>query len=219
MPPPAARTERSYHHGDLRARLLSSALETIECEGIAALSLRKLARDAGVSPAAPYHHFNVRAELLAAIIAEGHEILLARLQAAAADAPDPVAALRDILVAYATFAAEHPAHIRIMLRPELGDPAVHSEVAASGGASVELLCAAVEEAQRHGSLPPGDPEPLLHLFWSLAVGFVTLWVDGPVEARCHALGTTPPELIGSVAAAVEELMRGFGSDDRSPKPH
>jgi AcrR family transcriptional regulator len=197
----------SYHHGDLRGLLLTSALETIARDGVAAVSLRQLARDAGVTPAAPYHHFPDRAALLSAIIVDGHRLLLERLIKARDGAPDSVAALRDILVAYAAFAADHPAHIRIMLRPEVGDPARHPEVTAVGAEPVELLRTAVQNAQRDGALPPGDSDPMLHLFWSLAVGFVTLWVDGPIEARCSVIGTTPLELMRTVAAAVEELLR------------
>lgn len=94
-----------------------------------------------------------------------------------------------------------------MLRPEVGDPARHPEAAAAGTEPVELLRSAVQDAQRDGALPPGDPDPMLHLFWSLAVGFVTLWIDGPIEARCSVVGTTPLELMRTVAGAVEELLR------------
>jgi AcrR family transcriptional regulator len=122
-------------------------------------------------------------------------------------APDAVAALRDILVAYAGFAAEHPAHMRVMLRPELASPATYTEVTASSAAPIDLLRDTIIDAQRDGALPPGDPEPALHLFWSLAVGYVTLWLDGPVEARCLTLGTSPDEMIRRVAATVEQLLR------------
>lgn len=198
---------RPYHHGALRSQLIAAGLDVIANEGIGAVSLRRLARDAGVSSGAPYHHFADRAALFAAIIVDGHSQLLTGLEAARAAAPDAVTALRDLVIRYADFAVDHPAHIRVMLRPELADPATYPGVGASATGPVDLLRAAVIDAQRAGALPSGDPEPALHLFWSLAVGFVTLWVDGPVEARCTQLGTTPEQLIRRVAATVEGLLR------------
>ena len=78
MPP----TRTSYHHGALRETLLDATLRLIEAEGIAAVSLRRVAREAGVSPGAPYHHFADRADLLAALSARGYELLAADLAAA-----------------------------------------------------------------------------------------------------------------------------------------
>lgn len=137
----------------------------------------------------------------------GQRLPAERLQAACDDAPDAVAALRNLLVAYASFAAGYPAHIRVMLRPELAEPDTHPDVITAGAAPVELVRATVIAAQREGALSEGDPEPMVHLFWSLAVGYVTLWVDGPVEARCGELGTTPLEMMRQVATAVEGLLR------------
>jgi AcrR family transcriptional regulator len=198
---------RPYHHGALRARLLAAGLDLVAAEGVGALSLRRLARELGVSSGAPYHHFADRAALFAAIVVDGHAMLFSRLDAARAGSSDAVAALRALLVAYAGFAADHPAHLRVMLRPELADPAAHPEVTAAGARTIELLRSIILAAQQEGALAPGDPEPVLYMFWSLAVGFVTLWLDGPVQARCTAVGTTPSEMISRVASTVEALLR------------
>lgn len=210
MPPAvghATDPDRPYHHGALRAQLIAAGLDLIATEGVNALSLRRLAREAGVSSGAPYHHFTDRAGLFAAIISDGHQLLGARLEAARVAADDAISALRDMLVEYVGFAADHPAHMRVMLRPELAEPLVHTEVTASSVAPLEVLRAAVLAAQHEGAFPAGDAEPVLHVFWSLAVGYVTLWLDGPVEARCHALGVTPTQMISRVASTVEELLR------------
>ena len=66
---------RPYHHGDLRRALVDAARRLLEAEGPTALSLRAVAREAGVSPAAPYHHFKDKAELLDAVAHEGWEML------------------------------------------------------------------------------------------------------------------------------------------------
>ena len=104
-------TPRPYHHGDLRRAILNAALDVISADGPSALSLRDLARRAGVSHAAPAHHFKDRTGLLTAIAAEGYELLAATL----AEAAD----LKDAGVRYVRFAREHPAHFQVMFTPEL----------------------------------------------------------------------------------------------------
>lgn len=64
----------------------------------------------------------------------------------------------------------------------------------------------VEDCQREGSAPPGDPTALVAMVWALAVGIVTLWLDGPLEGRCVSLGTTPQELTGRIASLLENLL-------------
>jgi AcrR family transcriptional regulator len=106
--PPEA---RSYHHGDLRRALVEAARRLVESEGSAAMSLRAVAREAGVSPAAPYHHFKDKSELMDAVAAEGWALLSAELFEASKKNPDdPLAAG----VAYVLFARARPALYRTM---------------------------------------------------------------------------------------------------------
>src|SRR4051794_7988101 len=103
---------KPYHHGDLRRTLLASAVEVITERGVAALSLRDLARRAGVSHAAPTHHFTDRAGLLTAVAAQGWSLLAGALAAHTAD-------FTEAGVAYVVFAVEHPAHFAVMRSPDL----------------------------------------------------------------------------------------------------
>ncbi|MET8745293.1 TetR/AcrR family transcriptional regulator [Streptomyces sp. NPDC004728] len=147
-------SERTYHHGDLRRAVLTAALDVIRTEGPGALSLRDLARRAGVSHAAPAHHFRDRTGLLTAIATEGYE----RFADALADAPD----LRERGVRYVRFAVDHPAHFQVMFQPDLyraDDPGL---LAAKDRASAELLAGVAA--------------------WSLAHGFATLLLSGNLEA-------------------------------------
>lgn len=105
---------RPYHHGDLRRALVDAAMHIVEREGLAALSLRAVAREAGVSPAAPYHHFKDKQELMLAVGAMGFERLTAVMEKAKARAPDPKSALTAIGVAYVCFARQHPALYTLM---------------------------------------------------------------------------------------------------------
>jgi AcrR family transcriptional regulator len=113
MRDPKATHERSYHHGDLRRGLVHAARKVLEAEGPAALSLRAVAREAGVSPAAPYHHFKDKNELLDAIAHDGW-LLLDRKMSDAKSASAPAELLLSIGVAYVAFAREHPALYRVM---------------------------------------------------------------------------------------------------------
>src|ERR1700733_9370710 len=91
---------RPYHHGDLSRALVLAGRRILESDGPAALSLRAVAREAGVSPAAPYHHFKDKSELLEAVAGEGWHELGEAITEARANAPNPRAALTEIGVAY-----------------------------------------------------------------------------------------------------------------------
>ncbi|MFC8667437.1 TetR/AcrR family transcriptional regulator [Streptomyces sp. NPDC057199] len=178
----------AYHHGDLRRAIVTAALDVISAEGPSALSLRDLARRAGVSHAAPAHHFKDRTGLLTAIAAEGYGLLAATL----AEAAD----LKDAGVRYVRFAREHPAHFQVMFTPELlrGNDLELTTARALAG---ERLRDAVSEvstasevfaASAASAVPPEDGGADARLAgvaaWSLAHGFATLLLshnlDGPV---------------------------------------
>lgn len=175
-------SQRPYHHGNLRRAVLTAALDVIAADGPSALSLRDLARRAGVSHAAPAHHFTDRTGLLTAIATEGHVLLTQTL----ADAQD----LRDLGARYVRFAIEHPAHFQVMFRPELlrtDDPAL---VAARGGTAQRL---------RKGVAARGDTDLELAFMsaWSLAHGFATLLLAGNLDRPLG--GRDPEEVFHAVA--------------------
>jgi AcrR family transcriptional regulator len=105
---------RPYHHGDLRRALVDAARQLLERDGPNALSLRAVAREAGVSPAAPYHHFKDKSELLDAVAEQGWRLLSESVGATETG----LVALRDRIaevgLAYVSFAREHPALYRLM---------------------------------------------------------------------------------------------------------
>ncbi|MFI6651297.1 TetR/AcrR family transcriptional regulator [Streptomyces sp. NPDC050529] len=172
-------SDRTYHHGDLRRALLAAALDVIRTEGPAALSLRDLARRAGVSHAAPAHHFKDRIGLLTAIAAEGYGLFADAL----ADAPD----LRERGVRYVRFATEHPAHFQVMFQPDLHRADDPDLLAAKERATAELR-AGVTELPAAGR---GDDARLAGVAaWSLAHGFATLLLSGNLSG---AVGDRDPE--------------------------
>src|SRR5258706_1081474 len=101
-------------HGDLSRARVGAARRILESEGPAALSLRAVAREAGVSPAAPYHHFKDKCDLMDAVAHEGWEELGISIGKARATAPSAREALTNIGVAYVCFARDNPALYRVM---------------------------------------------------------------------------------------------------------
>src|SRR5437764_14891474 len=104
---------RSYHHGDLSRALVQAARRILESEGPSALSLRAVAREAGVSPAAPYHHFKDKGELLDAVAMEGWDMLDAVIAKSRAAAASPAQALDELGVSYVCFARDNPPPYRV----------------------------------------------------------------------------------------------------------
>jgi len=195
----------AYHHGDLRRALLEAAVRVVEKDGVAALSLQALARRAGVSSGAPYHHFESREQLLAEIAAEGFERLTAEMRSAAESAPgDARAQLEALGCGYVRFALAHRGHFRIMFRPELKEQlgqARREEILES----FAMLERAVARCQREGAAPAGDPRPLVLLAWSAVHGASALWIDGSLQdqalvADAHALEAMVSGTLGTLFA-------------------
>lgn len=152
--------DRRYHHGDLRAALLAQAEETLRVSGVDGLSLRELARAVGVSHGAPRRHFEDKAALLEALVAEGfHRLGAALAEAARADGRTFVATLNDVAVAYVRFATDNPALVDLMSTSRYLANA-SDELRAARDASFEPVAALVELGQSTGELVAGD---LLHI--------------------------------------------------------
>ena len=121
---PKAKKKGAYHHGDLRRALLDAALLMVDREGPKGLSLRAVARLAGVSPAAPYRHFSGKEGLLGAVAREGFIALAESMEAAGRENSGlALAEFRAIALAYVKFAAANPSHFRVMFGPEVSDRA------------------------------------------------------------------------------------------------
>ncbi len=173
----------AYHHGDLRRALIDAALEHIEREGPKELSLRAVARRAGVSSAAPYRHFASRDALLAAVAEEGFQTLADGIRKAAAAFPDdPLARLRESGVAYVLFAAAHPAHYSVMWAPGLFEQTAHPSFRAAANDALSLLFEAITDCQRAGLARPDPPAELAMVAWSGVHGLASLISNGQLKA-------------------------------------
>ncbi|MEV4123886.1 TetR/AcrR family transcriptional regulator [Nocardia sp. NPDC049707] len=197
-------TRTSYHHGALRDTLLAACLRLIETEGLGAVSLRRVAREAGVSTGAPYHHFADRSALLAALSTRGFRQLGSDMADARAAADTPLQALTALAETYVRFSQQNPGYFRLMFRPELSQPDKHPDARAAGDAAFDVLVGTITEAVAAGLLPADKADTLAVMWWSLAHGMASLWLDGQLEKRSTQLGTTVPTL-------VEDIMRTFAA--------
>ncbi len=189
MPParrarlPARRKKRAYHHRDLRNALIAAALEALPDVGAAGLSLRDIARRAGVSPAAPYHHFADKDALLAVIAGECAQHLLDALEAATAQAGgDQRRRFQLTGVAFVRFAVLHPGHFRALERPGVLAK-MPPEVRRRFDAFYAEEGRRMREAQRAGIIAPLPFDALILAATALVHGLAHMIVNGATEAR------------------------------------
>jgi AcrR family transcriptional regulator len=145
---------RPYHHGDLSRALIDAARRILEAEGPAALSLRAVAREAGVSPAAPYHHFKDKTELLEAVAYGGWDALGEAIVEARRTAAHPGEALSNIGLAYIHFARDNPALYRLMYDTSRDRVAMPEHIKEEDSGFAQVECALVEA----GADPDDDLE-------------------------------------------------------------
>jgi AcrR family transcriptional regulator len=191
----------AYHHGDLPAALLASVESAIADSGVSGVSLRDVARRAGVSHSAPAHHFGSKAGLLTAFAAAGYQLLAESVikEVAASDAADGAAELAAIGRGYVRFAVGHPAHFEVMFRLDALDPG-NAEFAAASEAAYGLLTATVERCRAAGRLHGRPPEVVAVSAWSLVHGLSALWISGRLSER---ITEQDPQRL---AAAVSDLF-------------
>lgn len=210
---PARAGKPAYHHGDLRRVLLDVSVELIATAGVEALSLREVARAAGVSPAAPYHHFASKAELLGAIAARGFTGLTAAMRqalGAMAEPDEPTGRLAALGSAYIEFARSHPTEFRLMFRPSLVRRA-DLPLDCDPTSSFSLLLDAVARVSRALPIDGVTPEALTLGAWSLVHGAAELLLDGPLVEVESRLPISPERVGPTVVGVLQSLLRSAGA--------
>jgi len=175
-----ARTRTRYHHGDLRRTLVEIALARVTGDGEAAVSLRSVAKEAGVSAMAVYRHFADLDALLSVVATRGFEQLALHLETAL-NRPKSKASKVEVLgLAYLDFAARYPGiYNLIFARPRFGT-AHDDELAATGRRAFGILVDAVRE-----SLPAkrkDKAKDLANVLWAALHGAATLTASGLMPA-------------------------------------
>ena len=177
----------TYHHGDLRAVILDEAARLVAERGADRVSLRELARAAGVSHAAPAHHFTDRRGLFTALATQGFLLLAEALIAARGR-------FADAALAYVRFAIEHPGHYQVMFNKSLLDTA-DSDLAAAEAAAGAELSRGVATLRDPGAV--ADPAGARLAAWSLVHGFSTLWLNDAVSAEVKR--SDPEQIVMRIA--------------------
>jgi AcrR family transcriptional regulator len=174
-------TPKPYHHGDLRAALLTAAEAELAERGVEGFSLRQVARRAGVSHAAPAHHFGDAGGLLTALATEGfRHFRAAQTAREAVAAPDPQSQLVAAGLGYVDFAMQRPALFRLLwgsARPDFTQP----DLAEAAREAFQHL---VDQAQAAGGRTVADESAV----WAVAHGLADLLSAG----RMRAVGSFPP---------------------------
>jgi AcrR family transcriptional regulator len=202
---------RGYHHGNLREALIAAALDLIAQKGPAGFTFAEAARQAGVSPAAPYRHFRDRDALMADVARRGFEEFEQRLAAAWDQGqPTPLAALERVGRAYLGFAREEPAYFSAMFESGLpiGEHRELNEAGDRAFAALRGACEAVVAAMPAGNRPPAMMMAL-HI-WSLSHGIASLFARG--DAARRTLPMSPEELL---EAATLIYLQGLGITPKS----
>ena len=172
-----------YHHGDLPRALLDSALRIVEAQGTDALTLRAVARLAGVSQAAPYRHFANKEALLAGVAEEGFRSLMSAMRQSVRACGDmPLARLRAVGIGYVTFATTHPSHFRVMFGRDMADRSAFPALRQVAGDTLAIVVDAIADCQRAGLVRSEEPAADLALTaWSSVHGLSTLLLDGVLD--------------------------------------
>ncbi|MFV0477364.1 MAG: TetR/AcrR family transcriptional regulator [Parahaliea sp.] len=178
--------QRGYHHGNLRAELLDTALEQLQNKGAEALSLRALARAIGVSQTAPYRHFADKNELFAAMAARGYRNLLIALKAAGDKADQsPKAHLLAFGHAYIAYAAANPQLFKLMFGPAIRHSGQYPELREASRATFLLVQSILKQGIELGHFRNQDIVYLANTSWAGIHGLATLLVDSPELFERH----------------------------------
>ncbi len=201
-------SKSNYHHGDLRQLLMGLALDHIASRGTEKLSLRALARDANVSPTAPFRHFPNKHALFAALATEGFQKLEARVKEVAQSSEPVERRLLATAVTYVGFAQENPVAYQLMFGAVLGDLSEFEGLDAAASNAYAELDALVIEVVKVKQLH-FDELVLGGLVWSTIHGFASLRLNvaGKKEAKSSSTVLRPVQAIVAMADGLESNLK------------
>lgn len=197
---------KPYHHGYLRNALIQAGLELLSEGGAHELDLRKVARRAGVSHAAPYRHFAGKQALIAAINEEGFHMLADRIRSTLREVPDePVEQLVGVALAYVRFAQENPWLMREMFSGITIERETFGSLYKASKSVYLLYTEVIRRGQESGKIVDGEPSALAGVLWSVLHGLATLIIEN--QMRPYADGLEGTERV--TRYTIEVLYAGF----------
>jgi AcrR family transcriptional regulator len=206
------KSRSKYHHGGLRSALVSLAVKEIARAGVEKLSLRSLARQAGVSPTAPFRHFPDKQTLLAGIAIVGFEELARRLTETSESNAGIEERFIELGATYVGFAQDFPVHYQLMFGAVLGDFSASKELQEASAASYAVLDATLTEIKNNQQLDH-DVATLGGLVWSTVHGMASLVFNVPTARMPKAADAAPRQAVKSIhedmRAALKMVYRGI----------
>lgn len=186
---------------ETRARILAAALRLFHTEGVAAVSMRAVAAQAGMSAAAIYRYFPGKVDIIAALWQEGLQELEECLQRIVTQESDPVAGLRALAEAYADFALNEPAMFRMLFLADGGRDIEEAREISHDFTSYYLARDCVTRAIAQGRLAVTDPDLATQTLWAAIHGVISL------RMTCVEFPFCEPRLL--VAQAISTVVNGL----------
>lgn len=206
------KSRSKYHHGELRSALVSLAVKEIARAGVEKLSLRSLARQAGVSPTAPFRHFPDKQTLLAGIAIAGFEELARRLTETSESNAGIEERFIELGATYVGFAQDFPVHYQLMFGAVLGDFSASKELQEAAASSYAVLDATLTEIKDNQQLDH-DVATLGGLVWSTVHGMASLVFNVPMTRMPEGADAAPRQAVKSIhkdmRAALKMVYRGI----------
>lgn len=209
---PAAdlRKRAGYHHGNLREAMIEATVRLVAEVGPENVTVREVARRAGVSSGAPFRHFPNKTALMTAVAEEATRRLRAAIEAAVegVDGSDPLARIAAIGRGYFDWVLRHPTHFAVVSARKLIDYDGSESLARDNGVTQTVLRNALAEAQQRGLIDPED----LHLLdleaRALAYGLARMHIDGHLPQWGVAPEAVEATLRGVLDRYLGRLMAG-----------
>jgi AcrR family transcriptional regulator len=198
---PVATKKSGWHHGNLHEEMVNRGLELIELRGAAELSLREVARLAGVSQTAPTHHFGDKEGLLAAIASAGFRLLMSERMAALKDGMSKEQRLRVVMRVYVAFALQRNELFHLMFGPRISDKEKHPELMEASQGSFQFLNNSIAEFMAGDADSARPPRFSALAVWSGMHGLATLLSD-----RKSGLFQVPDALVDQVCESVTNVL-------------
>lgn len=212
-----------WHHGDLRSSLIAWGLHLVDTEGAAGMSMRAAARLAGVSPAAPAHHFEDRNALLAAIAAHVYREFgeASRRRLARLDPGDLEGRLRASMRGYVNFARRYPARLQLMFGSEIRNRERYPELMQASATSFQTLHDALAPCLADTRLGGMQPDELVRAIWVAIHGAAVLsqregGADAAASGESDLAASGNAQTNGSADTMLRFLLAALGVSAGGP---
>lgn len=175
-------TEKSYHHGDLKNALIQAGIKILAEGGIEHFSLRKVAREAGVTHSAPYAHFADKQAMIAAISTDGYRKIFERINAMVDQYPNnPLRQFIETAWAYVSFGFDEPDHFKFTFSGSVEREREYPALVEITSKTFDVLRQLIIRCQQAGLIDGGEPDLAAVTVWGFVHGFVHLIQEGMVS--------------------------------------